>query len=96
MISRNVSKYLRGLAILIVIASHYSEWMYVEPAFPALKHCISTWGPPGVDIFFLFSGYGLYKSFKAAGEAAEPAGSAKTARDTNGLFPLHLARPIPS
>lgn len=67
LISRNVSKYLRGLAILIVIASHYSEWMYVEPAFPVLRHCISTWGPPGVDIFFLLSGYGLYKSFKAAG-----------------------------
>ena len=67
MISRNVSKYLRGLAMLIVIASHYSEWMYIEPAIPALRHCISTWGPPGVDIFFLLSGYGLYKSYKAAG-----------------------------
>lgn len=66
-ISRNVSGYLRGLAILIVLASHYAEWMYVEPAFPLIRHCIGTWGPPGVDIFFLLSGYGLYKSYKQSG-----------------------------
>ena len=66
-VSRNVSRYLRGLAILIVLASHYAEWMYVEPAFPLIRHCIGTWGPPGVDIFFLLSGYGLYKSYKQSG-----------------------------
>ena len=68
LITRNVSKYLRSLAILIVIASHYAEWYYLDPPHPMLRHCISTWGPPGVDIFFLLSGYGLYKSFKTAGK----------------------------
>ncbi len=67
-ISRNVTGYLRGLAMLIVLASHYSEWMYVGSAFPGLRHCISTWGPVGVDIFFMLSGYGLYKSYRAGGK----------------------------
>ena len=26
-VSRNVTRYLRGLAILIVLASHYAEWL---------------------------------------------------------------------
>ena len=68
LISRNVSKLLRSLAILIVIASHYAEWYYLDHPYPMLRHAISTWGPPGVDIFFLLSGYGLYKSFKSAGK----------------------------
>ncbi|MCR5251442.1 MAG: acyltransferase [Lachnospiraceae bacterium] len=61
-IDRKTSGILRGVAILIVIASHYAEWMWVEPAHPQLAHAISTWGPEGVAVFFLLSGYGLYKS----------------------------------
>ena len=61
-ISAKVSKALRGIAILIVIASHYAGWMYVDPVHIRAHHMISTWGPPGVDIFLLFSGYGLYLS----------------------------------
>ena len=68
-ISKNLSLALRGIAILIVIASHYAEWMYVEPAHPVAASMIKTWGPPGVDIFFLLSGYGLYKSAKRGVDA---------------------------
>ena len=53
---------LRGIAILIVIASHYAGWMYVEPVHVTAHDWIMKWGPVGVDIFFLMSGYGLHKS----------------------------------
>ena len=62
MISKRVSNLWRGIAILIVIASHYAGWMYVEPVHQAAHDIISTFGPYGVDIFFLLSGYGLTKS----------------------------------
>ena len=63
MVKKETSTILRGVAILIVIASHYTEWMGPENAVhPALAHAISTWGPFGVDAFMLLSGYGLYKS----------------------------------
>jgi len=62
MISAKTSKMLRGIAILIVIASHYAGWMYVEPTHVTAHDWILKWGPAGVDIFFLFSGYGLHKS----------------------------------
>ena len=57
---------LRGIAILAVIASHYTEWIYTEPVFPVLTSALSTWGPPAVDIFMLLSGYGLYKSVSSS------------------------------
>lgn len=62
MISAKTSKMLRGIAILIVIASHYAGWMYVEPVHVTAHDWIMKWGPVGVDIFFLMSGYGLHKS----------------------------------
>ena len=62
MISAKTSKMLRGIAILIVIASHYAGWMYVEPTHVTAHDWIMKWGPIGVDIFFLMSGYGLHKS----------------------------------
>lgn len=67
MISNKTSKMLRGLAILIVIASHYAGWMYVDPVHVKAHDWISSWGPVGVDIFFLMSGYGLVKSAKKSG-----------------------------
>lgn len=62
MISAKTSKMLRGIAILIVIASHYAGWMFVEPVHVTAHDYIMKWGPIGVDIFFLMSGYGLHKS----------------------------------
>lgn len=62
MISVKNSRILRCIAIIIVMISHYASWMYVEAANEILRYRISTWGPFGVDIFFLLSGYGLYMS----------------------------------
>ena len=62
MISAKTSKMLRGIAILIVIASHYAGWMYVEPVHVTAHDWILKWGPEGVSIFLLMSGYGLHKS----------------------------------
>ena len=52
----------RGIAIIMVLVSHYAAAMYVEPMYPELREFIATWGIYGVDIFFLLSGYGLTKS----------------------------------
>ena len=67
MITKKNSGLWRGIAILIVIASHYAGSMYVEPVRPALKDAVSSLGPYGVDIFFLLSGYGLTKSANRSG-----------------------------
>lgn len=62
MIKRDTSIIFRALAIIIVMMSHYATWMYLPAANEALRYRISNWGPFGVDIFFLLSGYGLYLS----------------------------------
>lgn len=62
MIDIRVGKMLRGLAILIVIASHYAGWMFVDPIHVRAHDLVSSLGPFGVDVFFLLSGYGLVKS----------------------------------
>lgn len=67
MIDVKTSKLLRGIAILMVVFSHYAGWMYVEPLHPQVKEFISTLGVYGVDIFFLLSGYGLVKSYQKNG-----------------------------
>lgn len=67
MIDSKTSRIYRGIAILMVIASHYAGWMYCEPVRPVLKEFISTLGVYGVDVFFLLSGYGLVKSASKSG-----------------------------
>lgn len=62
MITTKTSKFLRTIAILLVMASHYAGWMYVEPIHPRAHSWFSSLGPYGVDIFFLMSGYGMVKS----------------------------------
>ncbi len=62
MISTKTSNVLRGIAILMVIGSHYAGWMYTESFNESFRNWISTWGVYGVDIFFVLSGYGLVKS----------------------------------
>lgn len=67
MISQSVSKWMRGIAILMVIASHYAGWMFVEPANPELREWVMTLGVFGVDIFLAMSGYGLVKAASKGG-----------------------------
>ncbi len=59
---RKTSYTLRGIAILMVMASHYAvscaEWINN----PQITLFGSRLGKYGVDIFFLMSGYGLVKS----------------------------------
>ncbi|MBR2951089.1 MAG: acyltransferase [Lachnospiraceae bacterium] len=61
--TKKASLWFRGLAILMVIASHYAEWWEwftkSEGHTELWRQAISSLGPYGVAIFFLFSGYGL-------------------------------------
>lgn len=61
------TKLMRGIALLMVVGSHYALWMFNECVHPALRAFVCEWGVYGVDIFFLVSGYGLVKSFKSKG-----------------------------
>ena len=71
--SRRISYALRGIAILMVMASHYGEW-YAEPiGIPALSRFLMGLGRYGVDIFFLMSGYAMAKSAAAGSVTAKNA-----------------------
>ena len=52
--------------MFMIILSHYAEWwtwFYTEEGTSELiRNGISRFGPYGVAIFLLFSGYGLTKS----------------------------------
>lgn len=67
MISKRTSKIFRGIAILMVISSHYAGWMITSPQMPKLREFVGGLGVFGVDIFFLLSGYGLVKSVSKSG-----------------------------
>lgn len=67
MIDNKTSKFFRGIAILMVIGSHYAAGMYVDAVRPAAKAFVESLGSYGVDIFFLLSGYGLVKSYEKSG-----------------------------
>lgn len=64
--TREASAWFKGLAIVMVILSHYAEWwswFHVEEGMAELiRDGVSRFGPYGVAIFLLFSGYGLSKS----------------------------------
>lgn len=53
---------LRGIAILMVIASHYVVWYADLVTYEPINYAVSRLGVYGVNIFFLVSGYGLAKS----------------------------------
>ena len=62
MITKNTSKWFRFMAIIMVVASHYAEWLGELTCYEDIRNFICTLGVYGVSIFFLLSGYGLVKS----------------------------------
>lgn len=71
MIDSKTSRFFKGIAILMVIGSHFAAGMYVEPVRPAARDFVASLGSYGVDIFFLLSGYGLVKSANKSGITKE-------------------------
>ena len=63
---RQMGYWFRGIAIVMVIASHYAEWwswfFATEGKAEDFRTTLSKLGVYGVNIFFLFSGYGLTKA----------------------------------
>lgn len=63
---RDATAWFKGLAIIMVILSHFAEWwswFYAEEGTTELvRNGVSRFGPYGVAVFLLFSGYGLAKS----------------------------------
>ena len=60
--------WFRGIAALMVVASHYAEWwawfIPTEGNAELFRLALTKLGGYGVSLFFLFSGYGLVKSLK--------------------------------
>lgn len=67
MIDNKTSKMFRGIAMLMVMLSHFLICVEVEQIGPELRTFIGGWGVYGVDIFFMLSGYGLVKSANKSG-----------------------------
>ncbi|MFQ8702802.1 MAG: acyltransferase family protein [Eisenbergiella sp.] len=61
-LTKEQSMFLRGIAILMVIASHYAEWYGDVLQNETVRYGLTRLGCYGVDKFFLVSGYGLVKS----------------------------------
>lgn len=61
-LTRRQSAALRGVAILMVLASHYIHWYGDLIPNEGFCYGVSRLGIYGVDLFFLVSGYGLAKS----------------------------------
>lgn len=63
---RKASTWFKGLAIIMIVLSHFAEWwswfFTEEGNREIIRDGISRMGPYGVAIFLLFSGYGLVKS----------------------------------
>ena len=63
LITKNTSYFIRGIAMLMVVMSHYFEWGMESVSNVGLAHFMTKLGDPGVGIFFLLSGYALYKGY---------------------------------
>lgn len=61
-LTRDQSLILRGIAIIMVMASHYVVWYMDFVTCEPIRYAVSRLGVYGVDLFFLVSGYGLSKS----------------------------------
>ena len=62
--SKNASLFFRGIAILMVIFSHYFEWGSAAIGNEGLSSFVASLGDWGVGIFFMLSGYALYKGYR--------------------------------
>ena len=66
LLSKQATNWFRGLAAIMIVASHYGEWwnwfVPTEGNAEIIRLAISKLGVYGVDIFFLFSGYAMVKS----------------------------------
>lgn len=64
--SKETSTWFKWAAIVMVVVSHYAEWWawftVEEGTREIIRFGLSRFGPYGVAIFLLFSGYGLAKS----------------------------------
>lgn len=78
--SRQISYALRGVAILMVMASHYGEWYAASIGIPALSQFLMGLGRYGVDIFFLMSGYAMAKNAVAQNAPVKEAAEKKPGR----------------
>lgn len=61
--SINTSYFLRGIAILMVILSHYFEWGMDCVGNDKIAHFVMALGDWGVGIFFFLSGYALWLGY---------------------------------
>lgn len=68
-LTKDQSLALRGIAILMVILSHYADWYADIWPSGQLHYGLTRLGVYGVDLFFLVSGYGLVKSAAKNGDA---------------------------
>lgn len=64
--SKRETNWLKGLAAVMVVLSHYAEWwswfVPTQGAAETVRYAVSKLGVYGVDIFFLCSGYAMVKS----------------------------------
>ena len=67
LMNKRETDWFRGIAALMVVLSHYGEWINIlgplEGNAETFRFAITKLGVYGVDIFFLFSGYAMVKSF---------------------------------
>ena len=55
---------LRGVAILMVVFSHFFEWREAFKVTGAFARFMTFLGDPGVAVFFFLSGYALFSKYK--------------------------------
>ena len=60
-LTKEQSLMLRGIAIFLVLISHYAVWIGEIFHSDLLEYGLGRFGVYGVDLFFVVSGYGLVK-----------------------------------
>lgn len=60
--TRQDTNFLKGVAALMVVFTHYTTWTEAATGLPVVLIPYKSLGSMGVAIFMFLSGYGLYKS----------------------------------